>query len=107
MSSLCDALSEDRYGTILAIEVSAGAKSDAFPCGYNEWRKTIGCRVSTPPVEGRANKAVITQIASVIQIPASRVTILSGSTSSQKKVHIKGTKKEDLLAILVPLFGKE
>jgi len=50
---------KNRYGTIIALEISANAKSDAFPAGYNEWRKTIGCRVTAPAVEGKANRAII------------------------------------------------
>ncbi len=105
MPTISDALSEDRRGTIIAIEVTTGAKTDIFPYGYNEWRKTIGCRVSSPPVEGRANNAVISCISSALKVPASRVCILSGSASSQKKVHIENLKKGKLLEILTPLFS--
>ena len=56
---MADVLLEDRKGTILLIEVTAGAKSDLFPAGYNEWRNAIGCRVTAPAVHGKANKAVI------------------------------------------------
>ena len=42
MPDISDAFLEDRYGTIIALEVSAHAKTSEFPAGYNEWRKTIG-----------------------------------------------------------------
>ena len=50
MQDIADALFEDRFGTIIALEITAGAKTDSFPAGYNEWRKTIGCRVTAPAV---------------------------------------------------------
>lgn len=96
MSTMADALFDDRNGTLIAIEVSPNAKSDLFPAGYNEWRKAIGCRVTAPAVDGRANKAVIGLISTTIGVPASAVSIVSGLTSSQKKVRIAGVRKAQL-----------
>jgi uncharacterized protein len=102
MSGFADALFEDRDGTRIAIEVTAGSKTEAFPAGYNEWRKTIGCRVSAPALEGRANKAVIALVSSALDVPASSVSIHSGATSSQKKVLVSGKSKKDVLELLLP-----
>jgi uncharacterized protein (TIGR00251 family) len=102
MTAFSDALSVDREGTIIALDVTAGAKSPLFPAGYNEWRKSIGCRVTAPALEGRANKAVITLVATTLDIPTSRVSIQSGATSSQKKVLVTGMGREEILARLQP-----
>jgi uncharacterized protein (TIGR00251 family) len=99
-----DALSDDREGTTISIEVSAGAKTNEFPSGYNEWRKAIGCRVTAPAVEGKANKAIIRLVSGVLHVPSSTVIIQSGSTSSQKRVLVTGLSKEELLSRLDPLF---
>ncbi len=104
MSSFADAVTEDRHGTLIAVEVTAGAKSAVFPAGYNEWRKTLGCRVSAPALEGRANKAVVTIIAEVLGVPASSVSIVAGATSSQKKVLVTGIERQETLDILRPLM---
>lgn len=100
MPSIEDALFEDRHGTYIAIEVSAGARTSIFPSGYNEWRKTIGCRVTAPALEGRANKAVISAIAESLDVPQSSVTISSGATSSLKRVLVTGMDKNAITAIL-------
>jgi len=97
MSDPADALSEDKRGTILSLEITAGAKSDQFPAGYNEWRKAIGCRVTAPASEGKANKAVLLLIAKFLSVPASSVSIESGTTSSQKRVLVLGIGKQDIL----------
>jgi hypothetical protein len=94
------ALSEERQGVVIAIEVTAGAKEAVFPAGYNEWRRTIGCRVPAPALEGRANKAVLHLIAGTLGVPASSVSILSGAASSQKRVLVAGTGKQAVLARL-------
>lgn len=100
MAGIADALTSDENGTILAIEVTAGGKKELFPAGYNAWRKTIGCRVAAPALEGRANRAVIALVASTLGCPGASVTLLSGATSSQKRLHVAGILKEEVLRIL-------
>jgi uncharacterized protein (TIGR00251 family) len=95
--SLADAISETKNGAILTIEVAAGAKEDVFPAGFNEWRKTIGCRVTAPAVGGRANNAVISLIARTFSIPESSVTIHSGVRSAVKRITISGKTKDNLI----------
>jgi uncharacterized protein len=97
MPDVSGALSEEREGIIIAIEVTANAKEAVFPSGYNEWRRTIGCRVSAPALEGRANKAVLSLIAGKLGIPATSVSILSGAVSSQKRVLVAGLGRQQVL----------
>jgi uncharacterized protein (TIGR00251 family) len=91
------AVSEERQGVIISIEVTAGVKEAGFPAGYNEWRRSIGCRVSAPAIEGRANKAIIRLVAEKMGVSASAVSILSGSTSSQKRVLVIGISRQQVL----------
>ena len=105
MQDISDALHEDRQGTIISIEVTAGAKTALFPNGYNEWRKSIGCRVTAPALEGRANRAILTLVASALEVPGSSVSIQSGAMSSQKKVLVCGLLKAEVLERIVPLFS--
>lgn len=97
MPDIADALVEDRHGTLISVEVTAGAKTSAFPAGYNEWRRAIGCRVTAPAVDGRANKAVITLIAENLGVPPARVHIQSGAASSQKRVLAVGMSRKEIL----------
>jgi uncharacterized protein (TIGR00251 family) len=100
LPDISGAVSEERQGVVIAIEVTAGAKEAVFPSGYNEWRRTIGCRVPAPALEGRANKAVIALIAGKLGVPAASVSILSGAVSSWKRVLVAGIGKQDLLVRL-------
>jgi uncharacterized protein len=90
MPALTDALSADKNGTLIAIEVSANAKSARFPDGYNPWRNAIGCRVTAPATDGKANRAVIALISEVLSVSPSSVTLAAGQTSTQKKVLVSG-----------------
>ena len=105
MPDIADALVEERNGTIISIDVTAGSKAELFPAGYNEWRKAISCQVKAPAFEGKANKAIITLIAETLDLPASSICIQSGATSTQKRVMIAGVAKNDLL-LRLNLHGK-
>jgi uncharacterized protein len=100
MPDFSGALVEERHGVLIAIEVTAGSKSNAFPVGYNEWRKTIGCRVTAPAVDGKANKAVLQLIAATLGMPQTAVSIHTGATSPQKQVLVAGIKKPEILGKL-------
>ena len=104
VADIADAVSDDTSGCIIAVEVTAGAGKNLFPAGYNEWRRTIGCRVSAPALEGRANKALLSLIAGCLDIPVSAVSIRSGATSSQKRVHVAGVGKKEIVVRLGPLL---
>lgn len=47
--------------------------------------------LTAPPVDGRANQAVVEFLAELFEIPRSSVTIASGAASSLKRVHVAGT----------------
>ncbi len=96
MADISEALTNSTNGTIIAIEVSTGCKSDSFPSGYNPWRKTLGCQVSAQPVDGKANIAIIGLIARVFNVSRSDVSIVSGAISSHKKVLVRGIFPDEI-----------
>jgi uncharacterized protein (TIGR00251 family) len=97
MPDISGAVSEERQGIVIALEVTAGTKEASFPAGYNEWRRSIGCRVPAPAIEGRANKAILRLVAEKLGIPASAVSIVSGAVSSQKRVLVTGISRQQVL----------
>jgi uncharacterized protein (TIGR00251 family) len=101
MTDISPAVSRTDNGTVLTIEVSAGAKRAEFPSGYNEWRKAIGCSVRAPAQEGKANREVIAIIAETLGTPRNNVRILSGETSSLKRVLVEGENPRELVCQLI------
>ncbi len=95
-----DAVIETEDGVTLALDVTAGAKKSLFPAGYNEWRKSIRCRVAAPAVGGKANRAIVDLVAGTFAIPRTDVSIVSGQTSTSKTVAIAGLSKPRVLEIL-------
>lgn len=100
MADPADALTPTKEGIVLLIEVTPRAKSDRFPAGYSEWRHAVGCSITAPPVEGKANRAIVALLSRTLSIPQSRISILTGAASSQKRVLISGTTFEHLADLL-------
>ncbi len=101
---ICGALAEDGADTILTVEVTAGHGTDSFPTGYNPWRKAVGCRVAAAPVGGRANRAVIDLIGTTLGLQASRVSLVSGTVFSVKRLRISGLSCQQTCGLLKALF---
>jgi hypothetical protein len=97
LPDISGAVSEERQGVIIAIEVTAGAKEAVFPAGYQEWRRSIGCRVTAPALEGRANKAVLKLVAGRLGIPVSSVSFAAGATASRKRVLVAGMHRQQVI----------
>ncbi|NYT21517.1 MAG: YggU family protein [Methanomicrobiales archaeon] len=100
MTDITAAVSHTTDGVVLTIEVYAGAKRASFPSGYNEWRKAVGCSVQAPAKEGKANRDVVAIIADTLDIPRRNVRILSGETSSIKRILIEGVDPAELIRLL-------
>ncbi len=45
-------------------------------------------RVKEPPIEGRANKAIIEKLSKYFKIPKSKIELVSGQNSKEKAVEI-------------------
>jgi uncharacterized protein (TIGR00251 family) len=74
---------------VLDLHVQPGAKKTEFAGMHGERRKL---RLAAPPVEGKANAALIAFIAAAYGVPKRNVTIDAGEHSRQKRVTV-WTKK--------------
>lgn len=61
-------------------------------------------RLTTPPVDGRANEAVIAYLAKLFRLPKSALTLVSGRQSRIKTVRIVGADGHQLRATLVAIL---
>lgn len=69
----------------ISVRVKAGAKENLVEDqGGGNYR----VRVKAPPVEGKANEALITVLAEHFNVPKSRIRLCSGKTSKHKLFEI-------------------
>jgi len=53
-------------------------------------------RVTAPPVEGRANEALIAFLAKRLGVRKSEVEIVAGATSRRKMIHVSGVLTQEV-----------
>lgn len=99
------AIAKEEHAIIITIEVTTGCREDQFPSGYNSWRKSIGCHTTALPTDGRANRAIVRLIANVCSVSRSQVRIVSGTTSSLKRVRITGRSAVEISDRLIDLLN--
>ncbi|HEX6457172.1 MAG TPA: DUF167 domain-containing protein [Solirubrobacterales bacterium] len=60
----------------------------------------LQAKVSAPPVDGRANKALCRLVAKRAGVPPSRVSVIRGEKSRDKLLLVQGVDREELLRTL-------
>jgi uncharacterized protein (TIGR00251 family) len=82
----------------ISVRVQPRAKRDEL-VGLRE-DGTLVVRVSAPPVDGRANRALCTLIAARAGVAPSKVTIVRGEGSRDKLVRVEGVEPAAFLRAL-------
>jgi hypothetical protein len=90
-------VTESSKGISFSIRIHPRARKNAITGVIGDALKLA---LTAPPVEGRANQAVIEFFAELFEIPRSSVTITSGETSRNKKVRIAGLTRAAIVARL-------
>ncbi|HEY1526524.1 MAG TPA: DUF167 domain-containing protein [Candidatus Angelobacter sp.] len=84
------AIKESASGVTFAVKVHPRARKNAITGVLGDALKLA---LTAPPVDGKANHAVVEFFADLFAIPRSSVTIASGETSRNKVVRIAGVTK--------------
>lgn len=90
-----------REGWVLRLHVAPGAKRNAIGAVRGGWLRV---QVHAPPVDGKANAAVLALLAERLNLRARDLALLSGEGARDKRVLLRGdTRPPDaLLAALLP-----
>jgi uncharacterized protein len=78
---------ETTGGVTFAVKVQPRARKNAVTGKVGEALKLA---LTAPPLEGRANQALIQFLADFFEIPSASVTIASGAKSKLKRVRVSG-----------------
>jgi hypothetical protein len=93
-------------GVTLAVRAQPGAKKTAIAGVYGEGTAAqLKIAVHAPPIEGRANSALIEFLADIFELPKSYIELVSGQLSRSKVFLLKGAaldKCESRLARWMP-----
>jgi hypothetical protein len=92
-------LTETKNGIILTLRLVPRSSKNEI-CG--EHGDALKIKLQAPPVEGKANKALIEFLADTLDISRSQISILSGETGRNKRILITGITAEAVTRILKP-----
>jgi len=84
-------------GTVLTVRVVARAKKSSFAGWYNE---AIKVRLAAPPVEGKANQALVAFLAKTFGLRKQQIELLSGDRSRHKRILIRSLTPEEVASRL-------
>ncbi len=87
------AIRETPQGAVFTVKVHPRARKNAITGAVGD---AVKLALTAPPVDGKANQAVVEFFAVFFQIPRSSVTITSGETSRLKTVRITGLAAEQI-----------
>ena len=88
-------LREVAGGVTLAVRAQPGAKKTAIAGVYGEGDAAqLKIAVQAPPVEGRANEALVAFLAGTFGVPRRSIELVSGGSSRSKVFLLKGVSIE-------------
>lgn len=85
---------------LVEIEVQPGSSRQGV-VGFNDWRGRIQVAVKAEAQKGKANHAVCNVLSKIFATP---VSVVSGHTTRQKKISIKGLTSTEIIQILEGLI---
>ena len=85
----------------LAIKVTPNAKQTEIlgPVEIANGETALAIKLKAPPVDGKANAALITFLAKSLGIPKSQVTLVRGKTSRVKVLEFEGVTENQLQSL--------
>jgi hypothetical protein len=99
-------LREASDGVTLSVRAQPGAKKTAVAGIYGEGvSEQLKIAVHAPPVEGRANDALIAFLADLFSIPRRDVALLSGETNRSKVFLLRGLRAAQAEPVLHKLLS--
>lgn len=91
-------VTEHSEGCVLPIRAAPGARRAGI---FGEQAGALKVAVTAPAEEGRANRALLQLLRKELGLKRSQLELLSGETSRDKRVLVRGMRPRDLLRLLV------
>ena len=83
----------------LTLHIQPGAKKTAFAGLHGD---ALKIRLAAPPVDGKANEALLRFVAEALSLPKSAVSLKSGQTSRRKVLELHGATQEAVARFAAP-----
>jgi len=89
-------LRQTAEGVVMHVRVQPNARRNEVAGLHG---RELKVRLQAPPVEGKANAALVEFVAGLVNAPRSSIEIIRGETARSKQVLVRGQTVEQLLAL--------
>ena len=87
----------DNGGITLTLHIQPGAKKTEFAGLHGD---ALKIRLAAPPVDGKANEALLKFVADTLKLPKSAVNLKSGQSSRRKVLEVQGASAEAVARLI-------
>lgn len=91
---LTNIVKDSVQGALVACMLQPRSSRNQIVGPYGE---TLKIKLTAPPVDGKANAALVKYFSKLIKVPAGSITIVAGLTSRRKTVLLSGVKAEPII----------
>ncbi len=95
---------DERLNTILPVRITPRAQKNEISELMEDG--TVKIRLTAPPIDGKANKALVDFLSDILNVRRSRIEIISGMKSRDKRVRINGIGDQILYRSIKTLLSK-
>ncbi len=95
---------DERLNTIIPVRITPRAQKNEISELMEDG--TVKIRLTAPPIDGKANKALVDFLSDILNIRRSRIEIISGMKSRDKRVRINGIGDQILYRSIKTLLSK-
>lgn len=87
-------IKETTKGVLLPVRAVPRASKNEIQGIYNH---ALKIRLQAPPVDGKANAALIRFLSKTLEVPRSQISLSNGETGRNKTFRISGLSREELI----------
>lgn len=95
---------DERLNTIIPVRITPRAQKNEISELMEDG--TVKIRLTAPPIDGKANKALVDFLSDILNVRRSRIEIISGMKSRDKRVRINGIGDQILYRSIKTLLSK-
>jgi len=92
-------LQETKDGVVLTVKAVPRASKSEIAGADDDWLRV---RIKAPPVDGKANEALVKFFAALFGVPKGAVSLVAGDVSRLKRIRIVGVSGAQARAQLAP-----
>jgi uncharacterized protein (TIGR00251 family) len=94
MAAVMEWIQQTADGVIVSVRAVPRASKNAIQ-GVHDGALKI--RLTTPPIDGKANQALIKYLSKTLKVSKSQIELMQGETARNKAFRITGIPKEELI----------